>query len=75
MSPKRWKPVKVRAALARQSFQATAADGGEQQRIWLRRDDALKGWTDCHLSKVYSSVAASAFRVPFLGKTLGIFPV
>src|ERR1035437_1807103 len=34
---RRWKSVKVRSA-----------DGGEQQRIWLRRDDSVEAWIDIH---------------------------
>jgi hypothetical protein len=35
---RRWKPVQVRAA-----------DRGEEQRIRLRRDDAVKAWVNGHV--------------------------
>ena len=52
-----------------------SADGGEQERIQLRLDDAVKPGVNCHLSNVYPTVVASAFRAPFLGTTPEIFRV
>src|SRR5207249_9114840 len=48
---RRRKPVKVRTA-----------DGGEQQRIRLRRDDAVKAWVNGHLLFVKSELLRSALR-------------
>src|SRR5206468_11879767 len=38
------------------------ADGGEQQRIGLRRDDAVKAWVNGHLLFVKSELLRSALR-------------